>query len=197
MAKNPYTVLGVSENATDEEIRNAYRRLAKQYHPDLNPNDPVAAQKMNDVNVAYDQIKTAEKRAAYRAEQTQNSYYRPGNQDPFSSYYHYGSSSHYYNQNSGNGYYGGSYTGRPQDDDEPPFGWDSVFGSQDSQKQFFTLQYRLYRILRYIFIGFMLISLGRCICAPIFYADNDRPDAPAYQAAVSESFTCDTESNLR
>ena len=197
MAKNPYTVLGVSENATDEEIRNAYRRLAKQYHPDLNPNDPVAAQKMNDVNVAYDQIKTAEKRAAYRAEQTQNSYYRPGSQDPFSSYYSYGgSSSHYYNQNSGNGYYGGSYTGRPQDEDEPPFGWDSVFGSQDSQKQFFTLQYRLYRILRYIFIGFMLISLGRCICAPIFYAENDQADTPAFQAAVSESFTIDTESNI-
>ena len=40
MAKNPYTVLGVSEAASDEEIRAAYRRLAKKYHPDLNPNDP-------------------------------------------------------------------------------------------------------------------------------------------------------------
>ena len=49
MAKNPYTVLGVPETATDEEIRAAYRRLAKQYHPDLNPNDPYAAAKMNDV----------------------------------------------------------------------------------------------------------------------------------------------------
>ena len=74
MAKNPYTVLGVSETATDEEIRAAYRKLAKQYHPDLNPNDPEAARRMNDVNVAYDQIKTAEKRAEYRASQSQHTY---------------------------------------------------------------------------------------------------------------------------
>ncbi len=194
MAKNPYTVLGVSENATDDEIRNAYRRLAKQYHPDLNPNDPVAAQKMNDVNVAYDQIKTAEKRAAFRAEQAQSSYYRPGSQDPFSSYYNYGnSSSQYYNHNTGNGYYGGSYTGRPHEDDEPPFGWDSVFGSEDSRKQFFSLQFRLYRILRYLFIGLMLLSLGRCICAPIFYAQYEPGNGSTERAVISSTYSSDEE----
>ena len=61
MIDDPYKVLGVSPDATDEEIKKAYRRLAKQYHPDLNPGDPVAAKKMQQVNAAYEQIKNPEK----------------------------------------------------------------------------------------------------------------------------------------
>ena len=61
MIEDPYKVLGVSPDASDEEIKKAYRKLAKQYHPDLNPGDPVAAKKMQQVNAAYEQIKNPEK----------------------------------------------------------------------------------------------------------------------------------------
>lgn len=51
---DPYKVLGVSTDATDDEIKQAYRRLAKKYHPDANPGDQVAEQRMKEVNAAYD-----------------------------------------------------------------------------------------------------------------------------------------------
>ena len=54
MIDDPYKVLGVSPDASDEEIKQAYRRLAKKYHPDLNPGDQEAARRMQEVNAAYD-----------------------------------------------------------------------------------------------------------------------------------------------
>ena len=57
MIDDPYKILGVSPNASDEEITQAYRRLAKQYHPDRNPGDEEAAKKMQQINAAYEQIK--------------------------------------------------------------------------------------------------------------------------------------------
>ena len=57
--KNPYEVLGVSENASDEEIKTAYRNLAKKYHPDNYNDSPLAdlaEEKMKEINEAYDMI---------------------------------------------------------------------------------------------------------------------------------------------
>ncbi|MBO5868698.1 MAG: J domain-containing protein, partial [Oscillospiraceae bacterium] len=57
MVSDPYKVLGVSPDASDDEIKKAYRRLAKQYHPDRNPGDQEAARRMKEINAAYEQIK--------------------------------------------------------------------------------------------------------------------------------------------
>ena len=56
--RDPYEVLGVSRDATDEEIKKAYRQLAKKYHPDVNPGDKQAEEKMKEINAAYDAIKS-------------------------------------------------------------------------------------------------------------------------------------------
>lgn len=64
MNKNPYSVLGVSENATDEEISKAYKELVKKYHPDKYANSDLAElanEKMSEINVAYEQIQKMRK----------------------------------------------------------------------------------------------------------------------------------------
>ena len=81
MMGDPYKVLGVEPGASDEEIKKAYRRLAKKYHPDLNPGDELAARKMQEVNAAYEQIKNPEK---YRSSNAGGSYGGTQSQyDPF------------------------------------------------------------------------------------------------------------------
>lgn len=63
--KNYYDILGVSKNASDDEIKKAYRVLAKKYHPDLNPGNAEAAEKLKEVNQAYSVLSDKTKRQNY------------------------------------------------------------------------------------------------------------------------------------
>jgi DnaJ-class molecular chaperone len=66
MAKRDYyDVLGITRTATDDEIRSAYRRLARKYHPDLNPGNPQAEQQFKELGGAYEVLSDPKKRTAY------------------------------------------------------------------------------------------------------------------------------------
>lgn len=65
--RDPYEILGVAKTATPDEIRTAYRKLAKKLHPDLNPGDTKAEDKFKDVTGAYDLLSDAEKRRRFDA----------------------------------------------------------------------------------------------------------------------------------
>ena len=65
MSNDPYEILGVKREATQDEIRSAYRALAKKLHPDLNPGDKKAEEKFKEVSAAYDVLGDPEKRARF------------------------------------------------------------------------------------------------------------------------------------
>ena len=65
MAYEFYKVLGVSRTASEKEIKQAFRKLAKQYHPDANPNNPQAEAKFKEINEAYEVLSDPQKRAQY------------------------------------------------------------------------------------------------------------------------------------
>jgi DnaJ-class molecular chaperone len=65
MAADPYTLLGVSRTATEADIKKAYRKLAKELHPDRNTDNPKAAEKFSQVTTAYDLLSDKDKRARF------------------------------------------------------------------------------------------------------------------------------------
>jgi len=69
MAENYYKTLGVDKNASQDEIKSAYRKLVKQYHPDLHPNDAKSSTKFKEINEANETLSDTQKRAAYDYEQ--------------------------------------------------------------------------------------------------------------------------------
>lgn len=73
-----YKRLGVAPTATDIEIKKAYRKLAKQYHPDLNPGDAQAETRFKEVNEAYETLSDPDKRKSYDAAQQPTRQEQPG-----------------------------------------------------------------------------------------------------------------------
>src|SRR4051812_39223335 len=65
MAKDYYATLGVSRTASSDEIQKAYRKLARKYHPDMNPDDVTAKKKFQDVQSAFEVLSDADKRKRY------------------------------------------------------------------------------------------------------------------------------------
>ena len=125
MTQDPYEVLGVPRGASEEEVTKAYRKLAKKYHPDLNPGDEEAAKKMSEINAAYNQIKNGTAGSS--------SY---GNSSSYGSSSSDGGSSSYGGRSYGGGsYQGGSYGSGSYGDD--PFGsfWEAFGGFGDWSQQ--------------------------------------------------------------
>lgn len=108
---DPYEVLGVSRNASDDEIKKAYRTLSRKYHPDANVNNPNAAQaeeKFKQVQAAYDQI-MKEKEQGYSGYGSTNGYGGYGNAGGYGGFGGYGSAG-------GFGGYGGASSAGQNDE---------------------------------------------------------------------------------
>ena len=166
MVNDPYSVLGVSKDASEDEIKSAYRRLAKKYHPDLNPGNAEAAKKMNEINAAYEQIKN------------------PSQYQNTSGYGQQGYGQQSYSQqrtgqadNSSSGGYGqtGEYGWNPFD----PFG----FGQQrEYQRETQQPPRRRHSIFFYIFIIYMAIQVLSFFFMRLgsFGNEYDRPSSRNY-----------------
>lgn len=155
MARDPYEVLGVSKGASEDEIKTAYRRLAKKYHPDLNPGDPTAAQKMNEVNQAYDRIKNPQ---SYQQQPGQQGY------NPYAGQTYYT----YHSYQSGN-----SGTADPFEEFFRAF-----TGQQNGQNQqnqghyqytYHSRRPRPFSLLRLIITIYILVNLVSCVSQSLFY----------------------------
>ena len=133
MNRDPYEVLGVPRTASDDEIKAAYRTLAKKYHPDLNNGAADAERKMKEVNEAYSILIKHKGDPGYSQSYGGNS---QGSQGGYGSYGGYGGYGGY-------GSRGGSSTGGSQSGDFggfgfDPFGFGDFFGGNQRQRTTYT-----------------------------------------------------------
>ncbi len=152
--QDPYKVLGIEMTATDDEIKKAYRKLAAKYHPDLNPGDKIAEQKMQEINSAYELIKDIRsgKKTEAAAYGNENQTYGQG--------VNYGG--YWYGGNYGQNGYGRAYTQNTQQTQyEEDF--EDVWKSYTENVR--VVRFPFFRIL----LGFMALRfLGRLLLMLFF-----------------------------
>lgn len=167
MTKDPYQVLGVPHGATEEEIKAAYRRLAKQYHPDLHPGDAAAAAHMNEINEAYEAIKNP-------SAQQHNQGYNPyGGQSPFSQQ---GNTTYY-------GPFGWDFQSQDWEDEQRREYRYYSSGNRRFRSPFAILgrMVALFLLLR-LFLGLF----SSCLFAPLFFYPNSSDRNPRFEDNHSE-----------
>ncbi len=136
MPNDPFAVLGITSSASEDEIKAAYRKLAKKYHPDLNPGDKAAEQKMREVNEAYT-------RALQIKKTGQDPYRNPygsGSSDSSGYYNPFGQGFWGSNSSQGDSYHQNSYGENSSQGGNPfgDFGFDpfsAFFGGQQTYQQ--------------------------------------------------------------
>lgn len=204
MGTDPYQVLGVSPNASEDEIRQAYRRLAKQYHPDLNPGDKTAAQKMNEINAAYDAIKNPQ---AYRQQQAQQQarqqYSQSGYQEynPFEDLFRsWGaqSQSDDWQQESRNGWQTW-YTYRPsgeeqQEDNDSPGGYRWTYHRTRRRGNFLVRLLGIYLLIQIVAMLFGSCGYRGAYYDPYYYRNYSYSDSGTYSGQNQSQTGSDTGS---
>ena len=215
MGADPFQILGVSPNASEDEIRQAYRRLAKKYHPDLNPGDATAAQKMNEINAAYDAIKNPQ---AYRQQQAQQQarqqyeqqYQRSGQQqssyDPFSDpfgfwgYQNGQQNNRQSGQNAGQGNWQTWYTYRSDDDrdntSDAPGGYQWTYHRTHRRGGgLFTRLIAIYLLIQVIAMLFGSCGYRSTYYDPYYYGNYSYNSSDAY-SGQSQTDTTGTGSTV-
>lgn len=197
-------MLGVSPNASEDEIRQAYRRLAKQYHPDLNPGDKTAAQKMNEINAAYDAIKNPQ---AYRQQQAQQQaqqqYSQAGYQEynPFEDLFRsWGaqSQSDDWQQESRNGWQTW-YTYRPsgeeqQEDNDSPGGYRWTYHRTRRRGNFLVRLLGIYLLIQIVAMLFGSCGYRGAYYDPYYYRNYSYSDSGTYSGQSQSQTGSDTGS---
>ena len=125
MVKDPYEVLGISREAGMDEIKRAYRKKAKECHPDLHPDDPHAKERMQEVNEAYDILSNPEK---HRQQQGNRNYSNTGYRQSDAEY-GYGNQSY-----SDRSYYG--FHRESNQGGSDGFGFEDFFGFDRQQSNY-------------------------------------------------------------